>query len=237
MNNSSDLFRVSRRDLEDSGSCEGDPSADAEDTIQDSARQKLKALQFEFIDATEPKGEAIQDEIEFRLFSGDPNTAVVRRIKIKTPELNDRPPGFVIPSRPSTCYFKNELSQQEQVAFQASAVSGEDVKARSRSHWPGCYLPWRVITTNRYGKVDVKLDAHVIAPKSIEKSNHPRIGKKARIAKRKKLEAVLEQKRTEEASIKEKEAALREKKTKKNRAQKVKRREKERAKKAAVIAA
>jgi Fungal protein of unknown function (DUF2011) len=224
---------VSRRDLEDSEWSDPGSSSDDDTTLRDVASQNLPVLEFEFVDTTELEVETIQDEIEFRLFSGV-NIDAPNLIKIKSPELSDHPPGFVIPSRPRTYYFKDDLSQQEKDSFLTSALSGEDVIARSRSQWPGCALPWRVITTTQIGKVSVALNAQTITQGGTKKSKNPRIGKKARITKRKKLTANLERKLKMESSLKEKEAALKDKKTKKNRAQKLKRREKERAKKAAL---
>jgi Fungal protein of unknown function (DUF2011) len=209
---------------------------DEDQELRDILREKLDDIALEYVDPSgpndgvgNPPGNDDHDdgEVEFRLFSGP--KAAPTKIKFKSPEASDRPPGFIVPNRPLSYYFHGELAGTQKTELQACAVSGEDIVNLSSSPWPGCHLPWRVITTTQEGKTIHHLNSHAKLSLVVEKSKRSRLGKKARIAKRKKFAA-------KDAALKEKEASIREKKTKKNRAQKLKRREKERAKKAAVTA-
>jgi uncharacterized protein DUF2011 len=233
-----DYRSVTRKDLDSS-----DPSdhiSSDDESLENVVREKLGDVELEFIDA--PPTEAnINDEVnhsqsqdlEFRLFAG-PSESNATRIKITSPEFDNRPPGFVVPNRPDSYYFRGELSNKDVAAFDACAVSGADVLTRSNTPWPGCFLPWRVIRIKQSAKETSMSNVQVEVNEPINKPKRSRLGKKARIAKRKIIVLKREQIAKKETALKEKEAHLREKRSKKNRSQKLKRREKKRATKAAM---
>jgi len=176
----------------------------------------------------EPLEEKEEEELEFRLFASGSTTT---KIRVKSPDLSDRLPGFVVASRPQTYYFATSPTSDEDAAYRSSALSGQQILELSRLPWPGCSLPWRVKTVAPQGKV-IKQTILGHGTKTVAselKSRRTKPGKKARIAKWKKSAA----REKEALKLQEKEKALREKKTKKNRSQKVKRREKKRNEKAA----
>ena len=76
----------------------------------------------------------------FRLFS-QPYLSKARRINIKSPSpppfrRKGEDSGFIVPRRPTSYYFAATLNQVEKEAFEAVAVSGEDVVGRfGRERW------------------------------------------------------------------------------------------------------
>lgn len=129
------------------------------------------------------------EEIEFRLFA--PSTKAdksgICRIRIKSPVVDDRPPGLVNPERPKSHYFRNSVSPEAQQQLQFAAVSGADVLARSIIPCPGCRLPWRV-TTISSGEIELpETSSESIGEGQLtKKSPKKRKGKKSRIAIRQK---------------------------------------------------
>ncbi|OOF98808.1 hypothetical protein ASPCADRAFT_403131 [Aspergillus carbonarius ITEM 5010] len=123
--------------------------------------------------------------------------------------------------------------------FESVAVSGAQMVGFAGVSWPGCHLPWRVVTlkTQQKGKKasgDVKEATTCVrdpverAPTSLKKP-----GKKRRIQLRKKVTAAeAKKKKEEEAKLLEAE-----KRNRKNRERKIKRRQKAREQKAAAAAA
>ena len=153
-------------------------------------------------------------------------------------------PGAPKP-RDSSYYFAS-ATQSQHKAFLASAVSGVEVLARSRTPWPGCHLPWRVQTlciskAALKGLATSLQDDLALAEIPLEDSidvnrrRKAKPGKKRRIALRTKTRAAIA---TREAKMKEedeKERAEKEKRTKRNREKKVKRKAREKLKKAEVV--
>jgi hypothetical protein len=196
-----------------------------------------ESLQVETQDNFNEPGQE-QDEVEFRLFaptSTHPD-GVVSRIRVKSPEPSNDP--VVIP-RPDSYYFASEPTAAQKARFSYSAVSGADVLSRSRAPWPGCYLPWRVITISSSGKVLRQLKKHASA--SLEDDDvmrkRKRKGKKARIAIRKKIAADKECAGREAMSKEEREIQEKIKRAKRNHEKKVKQRERNKRKKAEAAAA
>jgi hypothetical protein len=122
-------------------------------------------------------------------------------------------------------------------AFGFCAVSGAEIFSRSFIPWRGFSLPCRATKVTQSGKQTSLLSVHSGVNESGEKPKRSRLGKKARVAKRKRVALKQEQALRKEIALKEKEAHLREKRSKKNRSQKLKRQEKKRAEKAAATTA
>lgn len=224
---------ISRKDLEDDsesyGSGSGSESSEVDVETRNFIKEKLGQLNIEFVEvlsntADEPNDQPLTDELEFRLFSG-PTVDNFTKIRIRSPEIDDLPGAFVVARRPLSYYFQGDLSKEQEKQLNEVAVSGELVISQSSTIWSGCHLPWKVLTVTQSRKDTHGLEAHSHV-KASGKTKRTRLGKKSRIAKRKKLAAVSQQKL-------EKESHLRDKKTKKNRAQQLKRREKARQLRAA----
>lgn len=179
------------------------------------------------------------NEFEFRLFSRPAEKsgeAVPQKIRLRSPSLDRRDPGFVIPHRPKSFYFADHGSETWQREIASAAVTGEHVVARSRQPWPGCAYPWKVVTIVASGQM-VPQDAGVtITETRAPTGRRRRLGKKGRIAIRQRV--ALRRKTEEGAKMAalEKEAAEREKRTRRNREKKVKKKEREKAKKQAASA-
>ncbi|OAT05854.1 hypothetical protein BDBG_02179 [Blastomyces gilchristii SLH14081] len=174
------------------------------------------------------------------------------RIKLRspTPTANDGVGGFVVPFRGWEYYFSDpewakrkmagdrieartvDLDTRQKQIFVDAAVSGETIlEGAKKCAWPGCHLSWRVIhlqTTPSKTKSKVPSDSSQTkgvtllnplttkAPKSRKKP-----GKKRRIVLRRRL-----------AATRTAEAAEREKRMRRNREKKIKKRLKEKEKKA-----
>ncbi|KAI9709089.1 MAG: hypothetical protein M1820_003535 [Bogoriella megaspora] len=142
---------------------------------------------------------------------------------------------------------EEEAQRQRLEEYAAVAVNGEDVVVRSKTPWPGCALPWRVQHVRVRGTKGLQGSKHsdiitgegseeqaalVLGDRSVTTgvvsevldSSRPkrrRLGKKSRIAKRKRL------KREEGKEVEE-----RAKKSRRNREKKLKKRERDKVKKA-----
>lgn len=164
----------------------------------------------------------------FRLFSrsNQPHDEISHReeptrIDIHSPgpeELKE----LLTTRRSESYYFAGPLSSVRRTELEESAVTGEEVLKQARLAWPGCSLPWRVATiTSRCWR---DLSQPKTRPEIAKSGGQRRLGKKSRIARRKKVEAIAEKQRRETAARSEKEAAMRDKRARKNRLQKLRRR-------------
>lgn len=105
---------------------------------------------------------------------------------------------------------------------------------RSRSPWPGSAYAWKVTIVSAAGKARSSTAEETQRGAGV--GTRKRIGKKHRIALRKKAQAEAEKKAAATRTAAEREAAERERRTKRNREKKVKKKEKEKAKKTAAKA-
>jgi len=236
------LSRISRIDIDDSDEF-GVESIKENSSFEEAFRQQSKLGNSPFTSQInvvstpqEAPVEVFEDAVEFRLFAGSKSTKPIK-IRIKSPEVGESPLGFVVPDRPQSYYFRNGITKEENFEYQHSAVSGEDIIIRSKIKWPGCSLPWRVITGNQ--RLNAKAQSHTTNfsnGDTVSKDKHTKISKRTRIAKRMKLAAIEKRNQENHAAAIDREERLRKKKSKKNRAQKLKKREKERAKKIIVEA-
>ncbi|KAF2203686.1 hypothetical protein GQ43DRAFT_249917 [Delitschia confertaspora ATCC 74209] len=176
------------------------------------------------------------DEAEIRLFAGPPSTTAPQALKIRvaSPDMGDKEPGFVVPNRPHSYYF-SELDAQTKKEFEAVAVDGQTVIRWSQEPWPGCAIPWKVktISSNRIKKsVLIGHPQKIIDVTEAENKKRTRKGKKMRIALRKKSQAASAKAEEGKRRALEKEETEREKRTRRNREKKVKKKAREKAKKA-----
>jgi hypothetical protein len=177
-----------------------------------------------------------EQELEFRLFAPSTANNTLPRIRVRSPDPTDRPPGLVVPHRPDTHYFANEPNAEAKARLASAAISGSEVKLRADTPWPGCFLPWRVVSVTASGKVLASLNKHVVSESGEGiPQKRSRKGKKARIATRKKAAAEKERLREEAMRKQDKEIQEKIKRAKRNREKKIKQRERNRRKKAEAI--
>ncbi|GKZ93627.1 hypothetical protein CBS63078_6760 [Aspergillus niger] len=142
-------------------------------------------------------------------------------------------PGAMAGVKEDELRLEEERLREKRRQFEDAAVSGLQVVRFAGVEWPGCHLPWRVVTlkSEKKGKgaaVTCAKDPAERAPTSLKKP-----GKKRRIQLRKRVSAADERKKKEE----EKKLLEAEKRNRKNREKKIKRRQKAREEKAAKAAA
>ncbi|PYI05482.1 hypothetical protein BO78DRAFT_462012 [Aspergillus sclerotiicarbonarius CBS 121057] len=190
--------------------------------------------------------------------STEEKTAQKLRIRVRSPTpgaVGTEDGRFVKPFRGWEYYFsapglmsgtttggdgeEEERLRAKRMEFEDVAVSGGQIVGFAGVSWPGCHLPWRVVTlkTQQKGKkgsgdgdatTTCVKDPVERAPTSLKKP-----GKKRRIQLRKRVTtAEAKKKKEEEAKLLEAE-----KRNRKNRERKIKRRQKAREQKAAAAVA
>jgi ATP-dependent Clp protease ATP-binding subunit ClpA len=113
------------------------------------------------------------------------------------------------------------------------ALTGSEVLVHANIAWPGCALPWRVTKA----QVDLRPISSQALPDSKlqvadSKDQRGRMGKKARIAKRKLLAAERDEAEKKAQQEAERQITQKEKNARRNRKKQTKKREKEKLKKA-----
>ncbi|KAL8797843.1 MAG: hypothetical protein Q9195_000195 [Heterodermia aff. obscurata] len=164
------------------------------------------------------------EEYEFQLFSKpkQPTQSLTRnKVLLRSPSPPSASPGFINVRRPDTYYFTGQLKKELQAQYQEAAISSLQLLQALDPSWPGSELPWRVIVIKA---TDAK--KAIAALPLVERSNvkKKRCGKKRRIAIRKKTAGKAEKERLAKMSQADKEAAEKEKRTRRNREKKVKKR-------------
>ncbi|KFH47393.1 putative nucleolar protein-like protein [Hapsidospora chrysogenum ATCC 11550] len=251
--------RVRREDLNESGvSGDSDSEADAQIRAQLEA-QVARSLGLDLEDgpkqqqaiassshgaAASRKTEGVEmkggegersgpEEYDFYLFGGA-GTAPTKVVLEDDSECQGE--GAILKQRPTSFYLAKDLTEDQRRRFKASAVTGDEVLARSQSRWWSMELPWKVthITATTKKKPGSGQKATTIST-SLEstEAKRKRPGKKRRIALRMKLRAEKDKMKTAAQLKEEKEEHLKEKKKRLNRLKKLKRREKEKEKKQA----
>ncbi|KAF1944427.1 hypothetical protein EJ02DRAFT_100530 [Clathrospora elynae] len=178
-----------------------------------------------------------EEETELRLFAAPANAAPqTHRIRLSSPGAGSREPGFLI-KKPRSYYFADEPTSEEETAFHAAAIDGRTVVELSKEPWPGCALPWKVRKLSPAGMRKEVLVGYPRTLVTLEEKTHKRTrkGKKTRIALRNKLQASKEKQSENARLAQEREKAVRERKTQKNRDKKVRQKAKQLAKKEGVV--
>jgi hypothetical protein len=229
------LLSINRADLR---SVSATPSTSADSDIAEDVRVRLDRALGEVIETNAgvtndqahgaKESEDHEDAVEFRLFGSNAGHA----IKIRSPSPRNKEPGFLGPPRPLSYYFTGELTEASKQKLIQAAISGRDVLKISHSRWYGCALPWKVISGEGSESSGIGVDAS--RPHADVRKKKSRPGKKYRIALRKKAASEKEKKEIAQKQAQEKDDYLREKRTRKNRERQLKRRAKEKAKKAEV---
>lgn len=203
-------------------------------------------IPFEFIEqpaSQNAQDEEDEDEMDFCLFAPTPrqqtrDSQPISRIRLKSPTPTNAEPGLENPHRDQRYYFAEPLGPQELSRLESIAVSGEDVKALSRSYCPGSSYPWKVQhiqATRSEALLLAKANAvyDTLRLQQGESSKRKRPGKQSRIKSRTKLALAKVTELEEQKAAELKEIAEREKRTRRNREKKAKKKVREKAKKAA----
>jgi len=184
-----------------------------------------------------PNDEAEEEEVAFRLFaptSSNTKEGTTQIIRLRSPTPMDLEPGLVNPVRDRSYFFTGDTSSDLAEEYAIAAVSGEDVRARSQSYWPGSAYAWKVLSIPRsqaMATLDQQQSFKKLLGSDASSKRRVRLGKKARIRKRQKL-AARKSKAEEEAHAKEEKDRLeREKRARRNREKKNKKRARDKAKK------
>lgn len=181
------------------------------------------------------------EELEFQLFAtakpAADKTAIANKIRLRSPTPQTTDPGFVNAERPLEYYFADSTNRD---SYSTTALSGSQVSALSKTPWPGSTYPWKVLHLPSGGQTKAaRLQANMLFDKLVSagaeegsSTRRKRLGKKARIKIRTKLQAARSKAEQAKMDANAKEAALKEKRTRLNREKKIKKRAKEKAKKA-----
>ncbi|KAJ5720426.1 uncharacterized protein N7483_008360 [Penicillium malachiteum] len=173
------------------------------------------------------------------------------RVRSPTPGSGDPSEGrFVKAFRGWQYYFsssslwnKSEVKSEDEAdqtrkkeQFEDIAVTGEQMMSWAKSQpWPGCHLPWRVISLKRHQtKLPPKNKDVPVLPVYVIEGALPSKSPKTRKKPGKKRRLILRKRAAAVETAKEADA---EKRTRKNRERKLKRRQKAREEKAAAAAA
>jgi hypothetical protein len=173
----------------------------------------------------------------FRLFaSSSSGAAAATRVVIRSPSPGTAEGGFVTGPRPRSYYFADADAAQR-ARFRRVALSGDDVLSQRRMHWPGWALPWKVTTLQEAGAMAEREERSNSRGRDRGRGKGKgslRIGKKRRIVLHKRAAALAAQRALRDTTQAERDAAEREKRTRRNREKKVKKKAREKAKKAPV---
>lgn len=143
------------------------------------------------------------------------------------------------PERPLSYYIATPATAAEKARYVSAAISGEDIIQLSKMPWPGMSYEWRIISTTSSQSTKLRTPGAVGSSSTrltdaADQSEHTfnagrtRLGKKSRIKLRIKLQTKVAKQKEKEEAEKAKEAHLRDKKTRVNRAKQLKKREKAR---------
>ena len=181
--------------------------------------------------------EEAEQEFEFRLFSGQGMAG--KKIVLSNEEEDTGDGAFLVKQRRLGYYIAEKADGERKREFEVAALSGEDVLRMQTSRAWGLEVPWRIKVIKVSSKRKVNTVDEVEKENLVfgitdgdEEGKRKRPGKKRRIVlreRKKKRDALAAQRKKEKD---EKEEAEREKRTRKNRERKIKRRLKDKAKKA-----
>ncbi|KAK4062033.1 uncharacterized protein Triagg1_10090 [Trichoderma aggressivum f. europaeum] len=168
--------------------------------------------------------EAEDEAYAFRLFStAGPAPKIVL-------ENHDRiVEGKLLRGRPLSYYLVTDLSPERRHQYEMAAVSGEDVLARSKIREWGLELPWRVTNIKATRKARPGEGANLTRVDDEQRAKRKRLGKKSRIAMRKKARAKEQAEAAAKQKMADKEEQVKEKKKRLNRLKKARRKAKRKA--------
>ncbi|KAK4894281.1 hypothetical protein LTR27_007414 [Elasticomyces elasticus] len=222
---------VSRADLV-SPAGTPEPEQDSEITVQP---QKFTFIRKTSEADNRPLIEDNADLLDFRLFAPTSATGNASKIRLRSPTPQTTAPGFVVHERNQNYYLAEPPSSADKVKYESAALSGAEVVALSRTPWPGSAYPWKVFHVTLKGSREgsaTRVNDMGTRPTSATKRKQP--GKKARIQVRVKLAAQRAEAGKQQIDAKAREIADREKRVRLNRAKTLRKRAREKARKAEV---
>nr|POF17581.1 hypothetical protein CFP56_12995 [Quercus suber] len=152
--------------------------------------------EFVYIDYDAPTTDAPlaeEEALDYLLFAPDPlNRQTTQKITIRTPTPQISDSGFVVPSRPDGFYF---TSGKSSIQFQQAAITAEQIHAQSRVPWSGSSYPWRVmhVPLAAVTKAARAIGSNTCGAERCSTSKRRRQGKKGRIRERCRREAERQQ--------------------------------------------
>ncbi|KAK6421731.1 hypothetical protein LTR81_005298 [Elasticomyces elasticus] len=176
-----------------------------------------------------------EDLLDFRLFAPTSATESANKIRLRSPTPHTTAPGFVAHERNLNYYLAELSSSADKSKYESAALSGTEVLALSHTPWPGSAYPWKVLHVSSKGSRNrsaTGVNDMVTGPTSATKRKQP--GKKARIQIRVKLAAQRAETDKQQTDAKAREIADREKRIRLNRAKTLRKRAREKARKAGV---
>ncbi|KAK5730181.1 hypothetical protein LTR15_000115 [Elasticomyces elasticus] len=182
-----------------------------------------------------PLAEDTEDLLDFRLFAPTSATGNASKIRLRSPKPQTTAPGFVAHERNLNYYLAEVPSSADKGKYESAALSGTEVLALSHTPWPGSAYPWKVLHVISQGSREgsaMAVNDIVIGPTPATKRKQP--GKKARIQIRVKLAAQRAETDKQQTDAKAREVADREKRVRLNRAKTLRKRAREKARKAGV---
>ncbi|KAJ4856236.1 hypothetical protein T069G_09604 [Trichoderma breve] len=174
--------------------------------------------------ASNEGAEAEDEAYTFRLFStAGPAPKVVL-------ENHDRiVEGKLARGRPLSYYLVTDLSPEKKHQYEMAAVSGEDILARSKIREWGLELPWRVTNIKVTRKARPGEGVNITGADDEQQAKRKRLGKKSRIAMRKKARAKEQAEAAAKQKMADKEEQVKEKKKRLNKLKKARRKAKRKA--------
>ncbi|PKK51880.1 hypothetical protein CI102_3693 [Trichoderma harzianum] len=174
--------------------------------------------------ASNQDAEAEDEAYTFRLFStAGPAPKVVL-------ENHDRIiEGKLARGRPLSYYLVTDLPPEKKHQYEMAAVSGEDILARSKIREWGLELPWRVTNIKVTRKARPGEGVDVTRVDDEQQAKRKRLGKKSRIAMRKKARAKEQADAAAKQKMADKEEQVKEKKKRLNKLKKARRKAKRKA--------
>ncbi|KZZ96502.1 hypothetical protein AAL_03731 [Moelleriella libera RCEF 2490] len=170
-------------------------------------------------------------EFEFRLFK---STTAPTKVVLESNDAAAQGQGALVQRRPASFYLADNITDTLKQEYDFAAVNGEDVVLRSQRPSWGMEFPWRVtaVTITRSRAEPGQLGVVMVGSQDEEKRGRKRPGKKKRIAVRKRLRAKMDKKEAVAKKALEKEEHLQEKRKRLNRLKKLRRRAKDKEKRA-----
>ncbi|KAK3650561.1 hypothetical protein LTR56_006266 [Elasticomyces elasticus] len=213
-----------------------DPETDTEPTAQ------VKPQKFKFVTKTSEAdtpslAKDNENLLDFRLFAPTSATGNTSKIRLRSPTPQTTAPAFVVHERNLNYYFAEPSKSADKDDYKSAALSGAEIVTLSRTPWPGSAYPWKVIYVSLQGRRKSSVPAErgaAPAPASLSAAKRKQPGKKARIQIRVKLAAQRAESDKQQVDAKAREITDREKRVRLNRAKTLRKRAREKARKAGV---
>ncbi|TKA79834.1 hypothetical protein B0A55_02782 [Friedmanniomyces simplex] len=206
----------------------------------DAIQYRKAANGLEYVTKTGESAQASEpdDDLDFRLFAtpSAPGAAKAEsKIRLRSPTPQTTAAGFIVMERDRRYYFADAFTTATKETYVRVALSGAQILALSRTPWPGSAYPWKVLNlppVKGKGKTQPAQPSDQLTSETGGASKRKRPGKKARIQIRAKLATSRVEAGKREVDAAAREAVEREKRVRLNRVKKLRKRARDKAKKA-----